>query len=118
MWCELSVRRDLAELRVERFDDADWRRERDRDVEPEELDEKSMNDKNVDGRDGPASAFAPSTLPRTNACLSDWGKERPPVLRYLSVRRSGRGCDCAANSTLSEGVTFSPTSGSDVGENI
>lgn len=40
------------------------------------------------------------------------------MLRYLSVRRSGRGCDCAANSTLSEGVTFSPASGSDVGVNI
>lgn len=118
MCCELSVRRDRAELLVDRFDEEDCRSERERDVEPEELDEKSMKDRNVDGRDGPASAFDPSTLPRVSACLSDWGSERPPVLRYLSVRRSGRGCDGAANSTLREGVTFSPVSGSDVGVNI
>lgn len=71
MCCELSVRRDLAELLVDRFDDEDCRRERERDVELDELDEKSMNDKNVDGRDGPASALDPSTLPRASACLSD-----------------------------------------------
>lgn len=40
------------------------------------------------------------------------------MLRYLSVRRSVRGCDSAANSTLREGVTVSPASGSDVGVNI
>lgn len=115
------LRRDLRLERVEleRELEADRRSERERppDTELEDEDEKSRKERNVDGRDspdGPAPFSSSASLLRDRACMREWGNDRPPALRYLSVRLSGRRCSCA-NSTLSAGMSSSPSS-SDIGE--